>query len=200
MSLKIAVETIIAGLREEIDARDDGAALHDAGERKLLRDVIRQLEIAVKAAGDTPAFNPMMMQPDMSSAAFSHRTMIERAKAEFMGKIKPIGGTGDVGQDAKGQEFHDNMDRMYPVVGGPAGGGDDVESLAPLPSNAPVGCHTVLAGAVYTLGEDNQLYYNEDYSRRYALSRATPEGTIKPGKKSLVLTTEMGGVAVVEEE
>lgn len=209
MSLKEAVLAIADGIEE-----DAGAVLPN-GEPALspvveatLRGYAKQLRIAVKASGDGPAPGAFMMQPDMSSmmqpdmssAMFSHRAMIEKAKSEFAGKIKPIEGAGDVGHDQGGQQFHDNMDRMFPVVGGPVGGNDTVEAMAPLPSNAPVGCHTVLAGAVYTLQEDNRLHYDEDQTRRYVLNRTRPEGTITVEKKSLVLTTEMDGVSVVEND
>ncbi len=101
----------------------------------------KQLQRAVRAAGDSPDSPPVF-----PSAAAQHAAMIEAAKAEFRQK--------------KITEAEEISDRYLPCEGGMADG-----ALTPVPSDMPEGAKTLLGDCVYVM-ERGLLVYSEEESKK----------------------------------
>lgn len=119
-----------------------------------LRRHVLNLRIAVKASAGAPS-----LAPDPNPIA----AMQAAARREFSGRARQ--------EEAAGEQ-------TVGLVGGPVGS-EDVPTFVQVAAAMPVGAKTVVAGSVYVLGEDRQLHYSEDETKR--LKSVKPKPAIVTG-------------------
>ena len=131
MSLKEAVLDLAQTMENDLsDIRDEGGGTVE----RMVKSYIRELRAVAKAAGDPPPPQQIpLISPDTQ-----HRMEIERAKAEFRGKVKKI----DEDEEIVMQFCQD----------GPCEG-----VAVPLNVGMPPGARTRVDGHVYEMAADGGL-------------------------------------------
>lgn len=134
-------------------------AIPDVSYKLLIISYVKQLRKAVKNDLDnTKAKNAVF--PD-------HRTMIEKAKAEFRKEKGKLEGVEPFGATYAGLLAEDKAEGIATYL---VGGTEDGDMLLRNPE-MPMNAHLEHLGNVYTLDEDGRLHFNEDQTRRLQSQR-----------------------------